>query len=513
MKNINFKKLINFDFKKSIILNLKRIISFNFKKNIYLIIKKYSRFKVTLLYLLAIIIILPTIYLSIPAFFDYEKSKKIIEDKIYSEFNLKSSIQGKINYSFIPSPRIKVKKLIIKDFLDKNKNLGEVELAVLKIPFKNLATFKDINFKKIEIKKFKGDVDLNKLSQYRKFFKENFKSKNFTLIKSTFNLNDKNKHLATLRNTRIDFNNEENFNEIELKGKLFEKNILINFKDKSKLNSPSVVFIKYPSLNFRTSIVLFNPDSENNANGKASFFLNRFKGNISFLLKNSSIKIKDGNIRNRFVNGKILGDITFFPFFNFDLDLNLASLNFRSLVKILVKMSNQNINDFLILNNKINGNLNIFINKIYTSSKIIKSLESRVKFSNRDIIIDQMLFDLGKLGAADITGRIKNKDNKINFIFKKNLFLDNPKYFFNKFSVYNKNSNPQNLFISGRFNFTKPKIYISELITDSKLSEDDKSFYQEEFNQMLLENGYSSLFDFFKLKEFVKLINIETKQN
>ena len=59
-------------------------------------------------------------------------------------------------------------------------------------------------------------------------------------------------------------------------------------------------------------------------------------------------------------------------------------------------MSNQNINDFLILNNKINGNLNIFINKIYTSSKIIKSLESRVKFSNRDIIIEQMLFDLGK---------------------------------------------------------------------------------------------------------------------
>ena len=91
--------------------------------------------------------------------------------------------------------------------------------------------------------------------------------------------------------------------------------------------------------------------------------------------------------------------------------------------------------------------------------------------------------------------------------------MDNPKYFFNKFSVYNKNSNPQNLFISGRFNFTKPKIYISELITDSKLSEDDKSFYQDEFNQMLLENGYSSLFDFFKLKEFVKLINIETKQN
>ena len=124
-----------------------------------------------------------------------------------------------------------------------------------------------------------------------------------------------------------------------------------------------------------------------------------------------------------------------------------------------------------------------------------------------------MLFDLGKLGAADIVGRIKNKDNKINFIFKKNLFLDNPKYFFNKFSVYNKNSNPQNLFISGRFNFTKPKIYISELITDSKLSEDDKSFYQDEFNQMLLENGYRSLFDFFKLKEFVKLINIETKQN
>ena len=166
MKNLNFKKFINFNFKKYldidfkkyldidfkkymsfnlvkkyISFNLKRIVSFSFKKNIYLIFKKYIKFKVVLSYFLGIIIILPTIYLSIPIFFDYEKSKKIIEDKIYSDFNLKSSIQGKINYTFIPSPRIKVRNLIIKDFLYENKNLGEVELATIKVPFKKLATF------------------------------------------------------------------------------------------------------------------------------------------------------------------------------------------------------------------------------------------------------------------------------------------------------------------------------------------------------------------------------------
>ena len=37
----------------------------------------------------------------------------------------------------------------------------------------------------------------------------------------------------------------------------------------------------------------------------------------------------------------------------------------------------------------------------------------------------------------------------------------------------------------------------------------DIIFYQKEFNQIVLENGYSSLFKFYNLKEFMKTIFYE----
>ena len=52
--------------------------------------------------------------------------------------------------------------------------------------------------------------------------------------------------------------------------------------------------------------------------------------------------------------------------------------------------------------------------------------------------LEGFLYDKVKLGAADITGMINYKNDKINFHFKKILFIDNTKYFYRKFGVYNK---------------------------------------------------------------------------
>ena len=54
--------------------------------------KRYKKYKFFLLYVVGFVAITTTTYLSIPIFFDYEKSKDRIEDKIYSDFNLKSSL-------------------------------------------------------------------------------------------------------------------------------------------------------------------------------------------------------------------------------------------------------------------------------------------------------------------------------------------------------------------------------------------------------------------------------------
>ena len=102
-------------------INLKKYISFNFKKYINFNSYKYKRYKLVSLYVIGFILITPTIYLSIPIFFDYEKSKNSIESKIYSDFGLNTSIEGKIRYNLLPSPQIKIEKLLINDLIDKKK--------------------------------------------------------------------------------------------------------------------------------------------------------------------------------------------------------------------------------------------------------------------------------------------------------------------------------------------------------------------------------------------------------
>ena len=55
---------------------------------------------------------------------------------------------------------------------------------------------------------------------------------------------------------------------------------------------------------------------------------------------------------------------------------------------------------YLDINNKINGNLSFSSNKIYSSYNLVKSFESRLKFNNGNIMVEQFLFNLGKLGCS-----------------------------------------------------------------------------------------------------------------
>ena len=50
---------------------------------------------------------------------------------------------------------------------------------------------------------------------------------------------------------------------------------------------------------------------------------------------------------------------------------------------------------------------------------------------------------------------------------------------------------------------------INEITGEEKFKEADLSYIQREFNQILLENGYASLFNFKNLKTFFKSINID----
>ena len=84
----------------------------NLIKNIDLISSKF-----VFIHLPASIIFFGLLYLVIPTFYNYDKSN--IENIVCKRQNIECLIRGEVNYSFYPTPRIKIKDVIIKDFFEK----------------------------------------------------------------------------------------------------------------------------------------------------------------------------------------------------------------------------------------------------------------------------------------------------------------------------------------------------------------------------------------------------------
>ena len=51
---------------------------------------------------------------------------------------------------------------------------------------------------------------------------------------------------------------------------------------------------------------------------------------------------------------------------------------------------------------------------------------------------------------------------------------------------------------------------MNEISDDQKFTDEDVAYIEREFNDLLLEDGYASLFNFVKLKEFIRLITPAT---
>ena len=235
---------------------------------------------------------------------------------------------------------------------------------------------------------------------------------------------------------------------------------------------------------------------------------NRIKTN--FYYKDDKMVLSNANLINNFLNGELSGDIKFFPYFDFNLNMDLNGVNFTKFHSFFIKLNKKFKGNLFRINNKINGQLNISADKIYSKYNLINSFESRLKFINGDILIEQLLLNLGKMGAADIIGFIKNDKKFTNFKFENNIFIDNQKYFYSKFGIYNKKNISTNLFISGNLDLARLILRLDEISGNQKLAEEDLAYVEKEFNEVILSEDYKSFFNFLKFKEFIKLMMNET---
>ena len=206
------------------------------------------------------------------------------------------------------------------------------------------------------------------------------------------------------------------------------------------------------------------------------------------------------------MDGSLEGKIKLLQYFNFNLEVNLNSINFTKLYNYFLTLDEKKQKNIFKINEKINGKLSLSSDKRYSRYNLVKSFESRIKFNNGNILVEQFLINLGKLGAADILGAINNDEKFTNFKYESNIFMDNQKKFLSKFGIYNKKSISSNLFISGNFDLQNIRNSFYEISNNEKFNNEDVNFIEQEFNDFMLIGGYKNLFRFPKFKEFVKSI-------
>ena len=508
-KLLRVKKIYNFfdNIKYNVIKSLKffKLRKFNLIDFVQDIKVKKNRF--LFFHFPIFIVIFGFLYLAIPVFFTYEKSS--IQKAICESKDVECIIKGKITYNFFPSPRLKVKDFVV-NIVSKNKiNILIANDVSIKLSIKNLLAKELHKIKKIEVNNFETKIFLKKIKDYDVIFKNVISSIPISFNKGKILLYDKKNYIATISEVNLKIKKTNESSEAKLEGIFLNDKIFVNLSKEISNGQPETnLELRMQDINFFAKII-FSNSPKNIKNGK--FLVKKDKNNISgiFDYNNNIITVLKSNIRNSFIDGKLSGKITFLPFFDFDLDLNLNSVNFTRLYNYFLSLDKKQQKKLFKVNNKINGKLNLSADKIYSKHNLIKSFESRIKFYNGNTKVEQFLINLGKLGAADFIGNIDNNPDSTSFKFESNIFVDNKKKFLSKFGIYNQEKLSSNLFVHGNFDLSDPRLSLYEISTEKKFNAEDINFIEAEFNDLMFENGFQNLFNFQKFKIFIKSVREE----
>ena len=497
-RRLDFKKVYKY-------LDIRRYDFYRINKKINL-----TNYKYVPIYFVVFVIFMGFVYVVIPKFYSYDNSK--IAKTVCINQNVECLIKGKVYYSFYPTPRIKIKDLIINDLFEKKDTLVTVKNTVIKLSIKNLLAKEKHKFKKIKFNNFEINLNSKNFKEYKNIFIKKINLIPITFAKGQIIFFDGKNYVATINNANLYLKFMQDSIDAKLKGKFLNDDIYVNLNSKV-VDSKSFtdIILKMSNINFLTKVNFINSEKDKNIRN-GNLLIKKGKNRITavFDYKDNELVINKSNLRNTFLDGKLEGKITFLPYFNFNLDINLNSINFTRLYNYLLALDAKKQKNLFKINNKINGKFSLSSDKIYSSHNLVKSIESRVKFNNGNILIEQFLINLGKLGASDLLGVINNDKKFTNLRFESNIFIDNQNKFLSKFGIFNKKNLPSNFFVSGNFDLENLRASFYEVSGSEKLSNDDINFIEQEFNDFMLEDGLESLFLFPKFKEFIKSITSET---
>ena len=416
-------------YNKSIKQRYDKIFKFNYAKY-----AKYQHVKI----LIAVIIIFFSciLYLSLPAFYNYESFDKELQNKIYKDFKIDlKNIKG-ITYSFVPTPRFIIETTDLFFIGKSEKEIAKIKDLKVFLSFSNLYNKEKIKIKSIKIEKANFYFYEASLKSFYKHLHKNI-TKPIKINSSNFFYTDKNNEVITISPIKkfeyyIDLKNKEKI--LNVSGNLFDTDY--NFKWKKDYLIPK---ISESILNFKNpNIKIINQSEKDKENGifkgitKTKFLNNEL--NIIYSFDKNKIDINSEKTKSSSINKiKLKGYIDLNPFF-FNLNLNLQESDFNLITQKLflyVYSLNSSIHP------NFNGNFSIKLNNL--DNKLFEDVVFNFKFKEEKIKLDQSSINLKKIGKINFSSfEYLEKDNKLFLKSRMELNINDQDQFYKRFQVSKK---------------------------------------------------------------------------
>ena len=295
---------------------------------------------------------------------------------------------------------------------------------------------------------------------------------------------------------------------ISLDGYFSERKIKIDFKD--EFNKKKFLKAKIPEIG-ATLDIFFDKETT----------LDKLVGNLKFALLDNILMlnfngrkdfdVKESYFKNKFLNSKVDGKIRFKDNFNFDLALGINQISLRKFLLYYFSNKDNEYQNIQSISKKFNGKLNILSQGANSFFGKIKKTKMLMNFENGDLSVKNGLIEFSNNNSLKFDFLITSKNNESQLDFSLDFNLQNTAKFLNKFDVYNLKDKKYKLFANGKINLNDKKIFFKNIIKNEneKVSQGEIIQIQKNFNKFVIDKSVIDIFDFFKIKKFVKETSLE----
>ena len=463
--------------------NLNRLKKFTNKRNIIIICAVFT---------LAIL----SIYILRPIFYSFDTKKGIVENKVNNHLNIRTKINGKVTYKFLPMPKLIIKKHELNLDLSKPILIEESEVY---ISFFKLGSLEKFKIKKIRATEQKIKIYPKDLKNYLKFFGEE-KTNKILFENCQIFFHDNQNTKIPIKNFYLKNNKNNKGEKISVKG-FFSGN---KFKIKFINNKIEEKYFNLELSDLSTSLKIKFDEGSNLDSSKGNLKL-KVLNNILMLNFNGDeiYTFNNSYFRNKFLNSKLNGNINFKDNFFFDLNFLVNQINFRKLFLYFNSFPSQNISKNINLSKKINGKININTKKTDSFLGRIENINLKIIFENGNIKIQNAsaILPASSLVKFNLSLIDQGRDQNIKFFI--NFASENQKKFFRKFNL----SLPEgdfSLISTGRVNVLKKEIQFKNItLNNANLNRNKISIVEKSFNENILKDNLWDILDYFKIKKFI----------